>query len=243
MSAQVARGLAVRSFRPEILDRFDLIGVDLRATCLSDPITCDRNIYNERIAMYASDEVAYAKLVKHNQDFRQSCIHMTGRPLIDYMDTVSIVKEHEKVRQALGGGKMAFVGQSYSTQLGSQYAELLPDNIRAMLLDSSLSLSQSETSAFVEDALSADKTMQSFLEWCSQQNTTTCPAAHANKTMDEVWMDLMDTAERSPVPAPACQGGTAPCASPDFTADEMRTAALNLLYQPSTHFPLLAQAI
>jgi pimeloyl-ACP methyl ester carboxylesterase len=32
---------------PEIRDRFDIIGVDIRGTGLSNPIKCDINLYNE----------------------------------------------------------------------------------------------------------------------------------------------------------------------------------------------------
>lgn len=49
---------------------------------------------------------------------------MTGSPLFDYMDTKAIARDHEAVRIALGGEPMTYLGLSYGTQLGSQYAEL-----------------------------------------------------------------------------------------------------------------------
>lgn len=97
----------------EILDSFDLIGIDTRGNGLSTPITCDRDLWNARERFFASSPKSYHALVKHNQAIRQSCIDMTGSDLIDYMDGISIVHDYEAVRKALGGEKYTWLGQSY----------------------------------------------------------------------------------------------------------------------------------
>ena len=103
--------------KDEILDRFDFIGVDLRGSGLSTPISCSKDLYNAAPTFYASTPESYNALVAHNQAFRQSCFDMTGSNLIDYMDTISIVHDHEAVRQALGGEKLTWLGQSYACAL------------------------------------------------------------------------------------------------------------------------------
>ena len=111
----------------EVVDRFDIIGLDLRGSGLSDPLKCDGHLFDEShylSAQYPSDEAAFEYLARANQAFRESCIKLTGSPLFDYMDTISIAKDHEAVRQALGGEPLTWLGQSYGTQLGTQYAEL-----------------------------------------------------------------------------------------------------------------------
>ena len=99
--------------KDEILDRFDFIGVDLRGSGLSTPISCSMDLYNAAPEFYAPTPESYEALVTHNLAFRQSCLDMTGSDLIDYMDTISIVHDHEAVRQALGGEKGTWLGQSY----------------------------------------------------------------------------------------------------------------------------------
>ena len=84
--------------------------MDLRGTGLSDKINCNRTLWNIRLPLYPSDEKSYQKMIDRNLAFRQSCLDMTGRPLIDYMDTVSIVKDYEAIRQALGVGKITYLG-------------------------------------------------------------------------------------------------------------------------------------
>ena len=39
------------------------------------------------------------------------------------------------VRQALGDEQLTYLGYSYGTTLGSTYAELFPDKVRALVLD------------------------------------------------------------------------------------------------------------
>ena len=102
-----------------------MIGVDLRGTGFSNPIKCNSTIFaNRSPSIFPDSESATEQLLTRNRAFRESCLDMTGTPLFDYMDTVSIVKDHKAVRKALGGDKITWFGQSYGTQLGYQWAEL-----------------------------------------------------------------------------------------------------------------------
>jgi pimeloyl-ACP methyl ester carboxylesterase len=41
----------------------------------------------------------------------------------------------DRLRQALGDEQLTYLGYSYGTTLGSTYAELFPDKVRALVLD------------------------------------------------------------------------------------------------------------
>ena len=84
--------------------------MDLRGTGLSERINCNRTLYNLGAPLYPTDDNSYQALVDRNLAFRESCLQMTGRPLIDYMDTISIVKDYEAIHQVLGGGKITYLG-------------------------------------------------------------------------------------------------------------------------------------
>lgn len=165
---------------------------------------------------------------------------MMDIPLIDYMDTVSIAKDHEAVRLALGGEPMNYFGVSYGTLLGSQYAELFPNNIRSMMLDGVVSLSQSEMSVFLTAAVGVEAAFRGFLDWCKIQNETACPMAHYDQTksLEEIWLDLMAQIEENPLP---CSNATY-CQSPNMTADDIRYRAFLTLYSEIS-FPYLATSI
>jgi pimeloyl-ACP methyl ester carboxylesterase len=174
-----------------------------------------------------------------NTAFRQSCLNMTG-PLIDYMDTKSIVRDHESVRIALGGEPMTYVGNSYGSQLGEQYAEAYPDKIRAMVLDGVVSQSPSEISNYIMGASAAESSLRYFFSWCSSQDAKTCPLAHRvkNQTLEQSWMNLMKRANDEGIP---CLGKT--CTRSTVFANDIRTSAYPLLYTPALSFGALAQAL
>lgn len=176
----------------EIWARFDIIGVDLRGTGFSDPLDC--NGTQGFANLYPDTDSAAAQLVASNRAFRRSCLELTGSPLFDYMDTASIARDHEAVRQALGGEKITWFGQSYGTQLGPRWAELYPEAFRAMLLDAISNVGQPPIAAYVEGGASVEATFRFFLEWCDQQNFTTCPLAHSNNTPEQQWSGLLEKA-------------------------------------------------
>ena len=134
------------------------------------------------------------------------------------------------VRSALGNEKLSWLGQSGGTQLGLRYAELYPNNIRAMVLDGVVAQSQVGTPGFIENAVSEDATMRQFFLWCEQQNTTACPLAHQSQTPEAIWTALVSKAEESPLPAPGCTPKT--CVNNNATATDLRNVARNTLYKP-----------
>lgn len=49
--------------------------------------------------------------------------------------TRNVARDMDVLRAALGDEKLTYAGQSYGTRLGAVYAEMFPDNVRAMVLD------------------------------------------------------------------------------------------------------------
>lgn len=207
---------------------------------MSNPLKCDVDLYNAQLPAYPLTEDEFTARLKRNCALRQSCIDRTGMPLVDYMDTVSIAKDHEAVRIALGGEPINYFGVSYGTLLGAQYAELFPNNIRSMMLDSVASLSQSEIETFASAIMCVETAFKSFLSWCASQDATACPMAHYDpgKTLEQVWMDLIARVQEKPLPC----SDSKTCYHPDMTVDEIRAHTYSLLYSGST-FPNLSEAI
>ena len=229
----------------EILDRFDIIGVDVRGTGLSSQLICSAELFNKPPTFYPTTPESFDVSARLNQRFRQSCLNMTGSNLIDYMDTISVVHDHEAVRQALGGEKLTWLVQSYGTLLASQFAELYAENIRGMVLDSVVSASQAPTAEFVLDGTSAEATMNHFFEWCATSNLTSCRALRENttKTLPELWDDLLAKAAQSPIPAPECAKGSLPCPAINATLDWLLEGTTQLLHPGEEVYPNLAAAI
>ena len=74
------------------------------------------------------DEFALAK------EAADGCAKQYGDALGTF-NTVDTARDMDRLRQALDEDKLTYLGYSYGTTLGSTYAELFPDKVRAMVLD------------------------------------------------------------------------------------------------------------
>ncbi len=104
-------------------------------------------------------------MVAHNKAFGASCLENTG-PLLAHLDTVSVARDLDAVRAALGDEKLNYLGLSYGTMIGAQYAELFPDKIRVMALDGALDHSQSENTFHFVEVKAYEQVFERFAAWC-----------------------------------------------------------------------------
>ncbi|KAI1092458.1 alpha/beta-hydrolase [Rostrohypoxylon terebratum] len=221
---------------PQILERFDVIGLDPRGVGLSTPVQCDVAAYNKRVSFFPKTQAEYDELVAYNKALGESCYAKTGR-LIDFVDTISAVKDHEAVRKALGNEKINLLGLSYGTQLFSQYAELFPDNIRSIVLDGNLQHSQSESSNLLTESTTYQAVLEKFFEWCTSATSEECVLS--GQDVRAKYLSVLDKATASPIPAPGCDDTV--CRSDVTNEDLVFTVQGYLIFQSS--WPSLASAL
>ena len=113
---------------------FDIIAPDPRGTAYSTPIRCDPAAWNVRVAEIPSTEAEFYHLNKTYTEMGGSCAKASG-DILNHVDTVSVARDFEAIRIALGDEPMNYLGFSYGAQLGAQYAEYFPKNIRALAID------------------------------------------------------------------------------------------------------------
>ena len=58
-----------------------------------------------------------------------------SKDVLAAVGTRDVARDMDVLRAALGDEKLTFFGQSYGTRLGAVYAEMFPQNVRAMVLD------------------------------------------------------------------------------------------------------------
>jgi pimeloyl-ACP methyl ester carboxylesterase len=195
--AEQAGGMPV--FTPPVLDHFDLIGMDPRGTGTSTPVRCDPDIWNEYVSRFPQDEAGFDELRTHTAAVGESCLRLTG-PLLGHLDTVSVARDMERVRLALGGEPLNYLGLSYGTQLGATYAQLFPEHIRVMALDGALDHAQRPLAMLDNEARAYEKELERFAAWCDA--TESC-ALHGQDIL-AVYDDLVAAADETPIPAPRC---------------------------------------
>lgn len=179
---------------------FDLVAPDPRGTAYSSPVQCDPAVWNVRVPQIPRTEAEYDQLIKAYTARGKSCAEKSG-DLLNHVDTVSVVRDFEAIRLALGGEPMNFLGFSYGTQLGAQYAEYFPDNVRALALDGVLDHSEPDNDFWLQESNGYEVTVNQFLAWCERNSTC---ALHQMKNLPAKFDAFIDRANQSPIPAPSC---------------------------------------
>jgi len=192
--------LGVPLFTPAMREHFDLIGMDPRGVGSSTPVRCDPDLWNASVSLFPDDEAAFRELAEQTRAFGASCLELTG-PLLAHLDTESAARDIEALRLALGEGKLNYYGLSYGTQLGANYAELYPDNIRVMALDGALDHAASGMAMLVDESRAFEGAFVRFTAWCAE--TTAC-ALHG-QDVGETYDRLVQQADAKPIPALDCE--------------------------------------
>ncbi|CRG86918.1 Putative hydrolase Mb2248c [Talaromyces islandicus] len=208
---------------------FDLIGLDPRGMGMSDPVRCDPALANRRVSFFPTTQAEWDEMVAYNEEFAASCYNLTGA-LFAHVDTTSVARDMEAVRIGLGGEKLNWLGLSYATQIGVAYAELYPQDIRAMVLDGNLEHSLDEVSNMVTESTAYETELVRFADWCA--GNSSC-ALHGKDVL-AVFDEVASKADAAPIPAPGCDV-TGACRS-NVTGEEIRfnTQSFLLFKEPQT---------
>ncbi|HEX2283420.1 MAG TPA: alpha/beta fold hydrolase, partial [Mycobacterium sp.] len=111
-------------------ERFDLVGFDPRGVANSTPaVWCNSDADNDRLR--ADPQVDYSpEGVEHIENetkaFVQRCVDKMGKEFLANVGTANVVKDLDAMRAALGDEKLTYLGYSYGTRIGSNYAEDYP---------------------------------------------------------------------------------------------------------------------
>ena len=161
-------------------------------------------------------------MVVHNRAVARSCLRETG-PLLLHADTVSVARDHEALRIALGVSKVSWLGLSYGTQLGAQYAQLYPKRTRAMVLDAVLDHSISDVLLTADAATTVEEAFNRFATWCD----TAPDCALRGQNVAAVYDALVQRAQAHPIPV---EGALRPVTGDDI---RMRTPDYLLAKTPN----------
>ena len=114
-------------------ERFDIVSFDVRGSHRSRAVRCEIEPAGD------PTKVSEAGLVTFFDDFSrrvaQACLEQNG-PFILSLSHNNIARDMDMLRRALGEQRITYVGYSFGTVLGSVYASLFPQHVRAALLDS-----------------------------------------------------------------------------------------------------------
>lgn len=194
-----------QTFPAQLLQRYDIVGFDPRGVGQSEPaVNCTVPSYNSNISLFPQTRAQYDQLVAHNRAVGESCLAGTGNAL-RYIDTVSVARDIDAIRAALGVQQISWLGLSYGTMLGAQYAQLFPSHVAKLALDGELDHGLSMDLMLTTAAAATENEFQRFVAWCDAN--TSC-ALHG-QPVTAGWQRLIAQTQQHPIPVTNGQAVTA----------------------------------
>lgn len=181
---------------------YDIVGLDMRGTGASVPVTCDHNAMNRLTWPAVKDEASYEDMVARSEAFGRSCVNMTG-PLIYHMGTNQAIQDLDLLRQALGDKKLNYLGFSYGSQFGSEYAEMFPDKVGRMVLDGVADNHLVDEVYLTAASVGLESTFDDFFRWCN----TTSDCALYGRDAAAIFDSVVAASSAGTLHAQSCSGG------------------------------------
>jgi pimeloyl-ACP methyl ester carboxylesterase len=231
--ADAAIGLAL-SLPEEVIGRFDIVGFDPRGVGLSTPVQCIPDDRKEELFAAdprpVSDEELDAAFALA-QEVADGCAEEYGDALGTF-NTVDTARDMDRLREALGDEKLTYLGYSYGTTLGSTYAEIFPDRVRALVLDAAVDPDVAPVQDAEQSAAAFEAGFDAFAANCTGL-LAGCPLGAEPRQFVEQVLAQADAA-----PIPSSEPGETRQASPGIVMTAIQAA----LYDTQS-WPQLAQAL
>ncbi|MDA8369007.1 MAG: alpha/beta hydrolase [Nocardiopsaceae bacterium] len=191
--------------------RMDVVGFDPRGVGRSAPVTClDAAGLDEYFgAEFDSEdgdsdptevtEGGLDELEQANREFVEGCRENSGE-LMMHLGTANVARDMDVLRGVLGDERLTYLGKSYGTYIGAQYADQFPGRVRALVLDGALDPTMDQLEMSVQQASGFETALRAFVEDCLGQQD--CPLGGPGDDVDdglERIAGLLEDAGREPL--------------------------------------------
>ncbi|HEY5855201.1 MAG TPA: alpha/beta hydrolase [Aldersonia sp.] len=171
-------GMAALGADTELAEHFDVVGFDPRGIGASTPsIECLTSSEADAARAEVDLDTSPEAVERHEQDARNyvaACTDRTGADLLAHVGTQDVVRDMDVIRAALGDEQLTYVGYSYGTRIGAQYAEMFPTHVRALVLDGALDPAQDLLSGSIDQMAGFQQAFDAFAADCATRGEE-CP--------------------------------------------------------------------
>lgn len=180
-----------------IAQQFDLIGFDPRGVGASTPaLDCftdaereadvTLSTLNSGVEDYTEDET--------RQLYRKCAERSGGEDVLAHVGTRDVARDMDVLRAVLGDDKLTFAGSSYGTRLGAVYAEMFPQNVRALVLDGAVDPTTGTTARRLVQFAGFQRGFDNMAAFCAK--SPDCPLGadptQATATFQQLLQALID---------------------------------------------------
>jgi pimeloyl-ACP methyl ester carboxylesterase len=154
--------------------RYDLVSFDPRGTGRSRPVECVDDAIADRLNQVDptpnsdADLRAFYDGTNEPVDLVARCVAQNGAWLAQ-LGSRNVARDLDRLRIALGEDTLSFVGYSYGTVIGAVYAQMFPDRVGRMVLDSPVDLSANALEELRGNSLGFEQALDDFLADCAKQ--------------------------------------------------------------------------
>ncbi|MFG2910258.1 alpha/beta hydrolase [Kitasatospora sp. NPDC048286] len=190
VAGTLALPLMLGQFPEQVRKRFDIVSFDPRGTGASAPVQCFDNPADEQ-ALLAGTAAGYPEGAEQQNTWADAYQRLARQcaarnpDLLPHISTANVARDMDLLRRAVGDRRLSYLGTSYGSYLGATYANLFPDRVRAMVLDSApdpvaWSTGRGDQATTTGTLLrngsdvAASRVLDAFLDQCGQAGTQTC---------------------------------------------------------------------
>jgi pimeloyl-ACP methyl ester carboxylesterase len=122
----------------ELRARFDIVGFDPRGVMRSTPLRCFAT-FDEAISILPAfpypETPAEEESQRASDDALAAACATHGGAIRDHMSSADAARDMDLLRAMLGDRRLTYLGFSYGSILGQNYANLFPSRVRALVID------------------------------------------------------------------------------------------------------------
>ena len=178
-------------------DRFDIVGFDPRGVGESTPLDCHSHLVDIYDADPTIDSPAdRTETLATSKAFVDECKKKYG-DLLTFLGTTDVARDMDQVREALGEKQINYLGYSYGTSLGQEYARLFPTHVRSMIIDGVVDHAPNGLTTAQQQAGGFETALDSYVAHCKSDG-----CGFGGQDAAAVIDQVSAAAEKAPIPAP-----------------------------------------